>query len=232
MRRGIVRGEFKPGDPLPNETELMALYDVSRPVVREALRILESEALIVIKRGVGGGARFTKPDVGVAAHHTAMLLQLEGVTLADLFEARATLEPSAVRRLVLQHDDRVIAQIRAMHDEERAVVDVPAQFATCATRFHAGLIELSGNKTLAVLARLLLEIVETHNRATIDRLKSQAPKVLRAASDWHGKLVDLIVAGDADAAETCWREHVEHAAQTALDRLGHATVVDILDSRF
>ena len=57
IRRGIMHGEFQPGQALPNETELMALYEVSRPVVREALRILESEALIKVKRGVGGGAR-------------------------------------------------------------------------------------------------------------------------------------------------------------------------------
>ena len=50
IRRGIVRGDFQPDEALPNETELMALYEVSRPVVRGALRIIESESLIKVKR--------------------------------------------------------------------------------------------------------------------------------------------------------------------------------------
>ena len=83
IRRAIVRGEFQPDQALPNETELMALYEVSRPIVREALRIIESESLIKVKRGAGGGARVRRPDIAVAARHTALLLQLEGATLED-----------------------------------------------------------------------------------------------------------------------------------------------------
>jgi len=81
LRRSIIRGEFRPGDPLPNETELMELYDVSRPVVREALRIIESESLISVKRGAKGGARVQRPDIVVAARHTALLLQIDGATV-------------------------------------------------------------------------------------------------------------------------------------------------------
>ena len=135
----------------------MELYDVSRPVVREALRILESETLISVKRGAGGGARVRRPDVGVAARHAALLLQLEGTTLADLFEARATLEPDAVRRLAEQRSPEAIAILRQRHEEELQLIDDVPAYAVHAARFHEQLIELAGNKTLAVLGRLLLD---------------------------------------------------------------------------
>lgn len=229
IRRGIIRGDLRPGDPLPNETELMTLYEVSRPVVREALRILESESLLSIKRGAGGGARFRTPDIAVAARHTALLLQLEEVTLADLFEARSTLEPYAVRRLATDAAPEVVADLRARHEEELALVDDPVAYPISAARFHEQLIELAGNRTLAVLSRLLLTIVETHNRATFAALEGEAGQVARAASHSHLELIDRIEAGDADGAEALWREHLDHAAEKALERLGPATVVDLLD---
>jgi DNA-binding FadR family transcriptional regulator len=228
LRRGIVRGEFEPGDALPNETDLMALYDVSRPVVREALRIIESESLIVVKRGAGGGARVCRPDIGVAARHTALLLQLEGTTLADLFEARLTLEPDAVRRLAERRPAEAIQRLRESHAEELRLVDDPAAYAVHAAGFHEELIQAAGNKTLAVLGRLLLHIVEIHNQATL-ALAADAVDVARSASESHGKLIDLIEAGDADAAVAFWRRHVGGAAAVALDQLGPKTIVDLLD---
>lgn len=233
LRRGIVRGEYVPGDALPNETELMELYGVSRPVVREALRILESESLIEIKRGARGGARFTKPDIAVAARHTALLLQLEGTTLEDLFEARATLEPAAVRKLALQPSPEVVARLRASLEEGAELVGDPVAYPIHAAQFHEELIELAGNKTVAVLGRLLLQIVETHNRATFERIPAdQVKDVGAAASICHGEVIDLIEAGDADRAEQMWRDHLESATSTALGRLGPTTVVDLLDGSF
>ena len=228
LRRSIVRGELEPGDALPNESELMKLYEVSRPVVREALRIIESESLISVKRGAGGGARVRRPDVAVAARHTALLLQLEGATLEDLFEARATLEPDAVRRLAERHDPNVVQQLRMLHARERRLLSDPTAYAVQATAFHETLIELAGNKTLAVLGRLLLDIVETHHRATL-QLERDAVGVARGASRFHGRLIDLIEDGRVDDAVAHWRKHLHDAAESALARLGPATIVDLLD---
>src|SRR3954447_16285894 len=93
VRRRIVRGELKEGDALPSESELMQFFDVSRPTLREAMRILESESLIAVKRGAHGGARVQRPDMRVTARHAALLLQFDDTTLEDVFEARAIMEP-------------------------------------------------------------------------------------------------------------------------------------------
>lgn len=228
LRRSIVRGELSAGDALPNETQLMSLYDVSRPVVREALRIVESEGLIAVKRGAGGGARVQQPQIGVAARHTALLLQLEGTTLADLFEARLTLEPDAVRRLAVARPAAAIQRLREQHHKELGLVTDPVAYAAHAALFHEELIEVAGNKTLAVLGRQLLSIVETHNQQTLPRTEDP-PEVARGASKHHGEVIDLIEAGDADGAVSLWRHHLEDAATVALDRLGPTTIVDLLD---
>jgi DNA-binding FadR family transcriptional regulator len=230
LRRSIIRGDFKPGDPLPNESGLMELYDVSRPVVREALRIIESESLISVKRGAKGGARVKRPDIAVAARHTALLMQLEGATVADLFEARLTLEPDAVRRLAEQRPPEAMRRLRELHDRELTLVENVTGYPIHAAHFHEGLIELAGNKTLAVLGRLLLQIIEVQNRETFSRLvNTDAVETARGAAVSHGQLIELIEAGKADAAVALWRQHLEEAAEVALQRLGPTTIVDLLD---
>jgi GntR family transcriptional repressor for pyruvate dehydrogenase complex len=139
------------------------------------------------------------------------------------------LEPAAVRQLATERRASVLSQLRAIHDQEDALSSAPQEFAVCATRFHAALIELAGNRTLATLSSLLSEIIQTNDQATVARLARQAPAVLSRASGWHSRLLDLIAAGDADAAETCWRAHLEHATQTALDQLGDVAITDLLD---
>src|ERR1700743_3844476 len=76
LRRQIVRGELRPGETLPLESPLMEQHGVSRPTLREAFRILESETLISVRSGGHGGALVVAPEVSVAADRVGLLLQL------------------------------------------------------------------------------------------------------------------------------------------------------------
>src|SRR5437879_1261153 len=87
LRRQIVRGELVEGDALPPEAQLMGQFGVSRPTLREAFRVLESESLILVRRGSRSGARVQPPAIGVAAQYAAFLLQVRGVTLKDVYDA-------------------------------------------------------------------------------------------------------------------------------------------------
>lgn len=230
VRRSIVHAEFQPGQALPNETDLMALYGVSRAVIREALRILESESLIEVKRGAGGGARVRQPHIGIAARPTALLLQMEGATLEDLFDARAVLEPAAVRRIGDLKPKDAVARLRQRHAEEMAAMGDINAYSHAATLFHEEIIELAQNKALAVMGRLLLDIVETHHRMTLTALNGQSDAIACEAVDqWHGPLIDLLEAGEVDRAVAHWEDHLKRAGSLALAGLGPATVLDLLD---
>ena len=99
LRRQIVTGELKPGEPLPTESVLMTRFGVSRPTLREAFRILESESIIKVLRGAHGGARVMAPDAATAARYTGLVLQYQGVQLSDVYRARTAIEVSAVGEL-------------------------------------------------------------------------------------------------------------------------------------
>ena len=91
LRRQIVRGQIAPGDTLPSEAELIKVLDVSRDTLREALRMLESESLIYIRRGRHGGAVVRRADLRAVARYVALLLQIRQATLDDVHEARLVL---------------------------------------------------------------------------------------------------------------------------------------------
>jgi GntR family transcriptional regulator, transcriptional repressor for pyruvate dehydrogenase complex len=93
LRRQIVRGAVRPGEKLPPETELMEQFGVSRPTIREAFRILETERLIVVRPGSRGGAQVVAPDPAVAARYVGLLLQLQGATTARGGSGAATWNP-------------------------------------------------------------------------------------------------------------------------------------------
>src|SRR4051794_13190056 len=72
LRRQIVRGELAEGAALPTEAALMQQFQVSRPTLREAFRVLESESLITVRRGARGGARVQLPNADVAARYAGL----------------------------------------------------------------------------------------------------------------------------------------------------------------
>src|SRR5262245_39352054 len=88
LRAMIVSGQLHEGESLGREPDLVERFGVSRPSLREALRILEAEGLITVVRGVLGGVVAHQPDVSVTARTAAVLLQSRNVTLGDVHDAR------------------------------------------------------------------------------------------------------------------------------------------------
>ncbi len=114
FRRRIANGELAVGDRLPTEDELIQAFGIARTTLREALRILESQGLIHIRRGRGGGATVTMPDLVRLAEPLAVVLQLRKTTTADLDAARVLIEPHLAAKLALHHTDEDLAALRAV----------------------------------------------------------------------------------------------------------------------
>src|SRR5262249_16766090 len=88
LRSLIVSGQLTEGDSIGREPELVERFGVSRPSLREALRILEAEGLITVVRGVLGGVFVHEPDQRMTARTAALVLQARNVSLADVYDAR------------------------------------------------------------------------------------------------------------------------------------------------
>src|SRR5215470_16076961 len=115
LRALIVSGKLSEGDSLGREPELVERFGVSRPSLREALRILEAEGLISVVRGMLGGVVVHEPDRRMTARTAALVLEARNVPLADVYEARTLLEPTAVRAIAAMRSRRTaVAELRRL----------------------------------------------------------------------------------------------------------------------
>src|SRR5207248_390417 len=230
----IVRGDLKTGDSLPSETVLMEMFGVSRPTLREAFRILEAESLISVRRGSRGGAQVVSPDIAVAARYVGLLLQVSGTTIADVYEARMVLEPAAAGMLAQRRTKQDIVDLNKCIDELSDLVESDPQFrdanawSDATYRFHDLVLGRAGNRTLAVQAGVLREVVATHLSIAVSRTfdrpetRDDFRKTVRA----YRKLVSLVEAKDVKGAEEFWRTHMEIAGRRLLrEGLGAKSVV-------
>ena len=231
LRKQIVRGELKEGATLFSETELMQHFGVSRPTLREALRILESEGLISVSRGARGGAVICGPTVEVATRYISLLLQVNGTTLADIHRVHMLLGPAAARLLAEKYRSTAPAVLRACLAEGYDKLDDDFEYGIVAAQFRSKLIELTNLPPLAMVTNILSSIFETGwASATVaaGRLVDNSQDKRRGLRSMK-KLIDLIESGDADAAEKHWLRHTEYVQKTMSNWLPATAVIDILD---
>ena len=235
FRRQIVRGEIKAGDFLPSESVLVAQMKISRPVLREALRILEAEALLRIRRGAKGGAEVRLPQVDVVARYFGLLLQTRGVTVGDVFRARIAFEPLAARLLATRALKANIELLERLLEEESERLDNPRMFARAVVRFDEELVRLCGNEILAVFGAMLTRLIEQKVDLSLqDYLKRFQPdrttlaKDVREVHDRHVRLLKLVKRKKAAQAEALWRGYLEETLARYLPRNADGIAIDVL----
>jgi len=229
LRSAILAGELSEGDSLGQELALVERFGVSRPSLREALRILEAEGLITVVRGVRGGVVVREPDERTTARSAAMLLQARNVSLADVSEARALLEPLAARAIASKRNRKtIVKQLGKLIDAQEAALGDPEAFGAANAAFHEQLVELAGNQTLGILAEMLHEIVARAVAAVSDAADAGTSRTVRERGiRSQRRLLALLEEGDAAAAEEHWRTHMTVVGRVMLGQEA-ATVVDLL----
>jgi GntR family transcriptional repressor for pyruvate dehydrogenase complex len=233
IRQLIVRGELADGESLGREPDLVARFGVSRPSLREALRILEAEGLISVNRGVLGGVVVHRPDERMTARTAALLLQARNVPLADVYDARSMIEPVAARLVAASRSRKsAAAELRRLISEQLEVVDDPEEFGRANSHFHARLVELAGNQTLSIVAEMLNEIVARAVTAASQTGAGDDSGTDAGATRLRGlrsqaRLASLIEEGEAAEAERHWSEHMAVVGRVLLAQ-GAKTVVDLM----
>ncbi len=229
LRRMVVDGQLKDGDFLPREAELMAHFQVSRPTLREAVRVLESERLVEVRRGSRTGARVRVPGPEIVARPAGLLLEVSGATLADVMTARIAIEPAAAKLLAEDGTED------AHNELQKLVADIPAAWeagdlAQASANLHRRLTELSGNATLGMIGGMLHEISERHTTTAFSGVhnmvpKAQYTKLIRS----YNRLVTLVLARNGPEAEAHWRRHMHNAGEELLKGYEKTKVRDIMD---
>jgi GntR family transcriptional regulator, transcriptional repressor for pyruvate dehydrogenase complex len=217
----ILEGILRAGDRLPGERELARQFDVSRPILRDALKILEARGLLISRHGGGTfvadviGQVFSKPVMDLIATHKKAAAdymeyrrEIEGVA-ADYAARRATSDDRALLGQIVQ---RMEAAHRNGDFEEEAAIDV---------EFHSAIGECAHNiillHTLRSCYRLLSDGV-FHNRLLIYNLPGARDRLL----EQHRTIHKAVTEGDPKGAREAAMTHIEFVAQamTEAERTG------------
>jgi DNA-binding FadR family transcriptional regulator len=190
IRRHIVRQELQPGDRLGTEQELATEFGVSRPTLREALRLLAGSHLVRASRGPGGGIFVAStPNEGIGrslSESIATMLETDSVSLHELVEARIYMEVP-LAGLAAQN-----ATEQTALDLESAIADAegnhPAsdEFRLADSRFHRVIATTAGNDLLSAFTSWTLDVLQPSLIRTIgdsidgDAILDQHRAILRA----------------------------------------------------
>jgi GntR family transcriptional regulator, transcriptional repressor for pyruvate dehydrogenase complex len=209
IARDIVRRigaeELAPGTQLPPEAKMLEEYRVGRGSLREALRILEVHGLISIKPGPRGGPTVDQVHTENFGRMATLYFQMDGVTFADLLDARVIMEPTLARLAAQHRDPGMVAELGRFGDAARTDDD---EYERHTADFHRLVAAMSGNPVMSLFGQSLTDILR-------DRIAPPLyPKSRRSAVlNVHWAIADAVTAGDADRAELLMREHMtEYAA--------------------
>lgn len=155
----IISGKYPEGAMLPPETEMALQLNVSRPTVREALRLLESEGLVSIHPGPRGGPRVERPRSATVTRSLTTLFEYERVSLAELLEARRAIEPACARVAATRATPDDIAALQSSIERMRAGLEDDTVFWTENANFHVALAEAGRNTVLNTLMVSLRELI-------------------------------------------------------------------------
>jgi GntR family transcriptional repressor for pyruvate dehydrogenase complex len=231
LRSQIVRGELKEGSALAPERQLIEKFGVSRPTLREAIRILESEGLVSIQRGARGGAIVQSPTVRMATRYVSLVLQANGTTLMDIHKVHRLIEPTAARVVAEQFSRSAAPVLHESVEECRAVFDDNYAFGVATAAFRNKLIELTQIPTLSLLMSMTNDIFQRYWGAmtanAAQRVDNAPTKRLALRS--LEKLIRFIEAGDGAGAEQHWRKHNELVERSLKDWAPANQVIDLLD---
>ena len=224
LRERIVNGELEDGSLLPKQDDLLDEFQVSRPSIREAMRILETEGLISVRRGNIGGAEVHAPDPSGAAYMLGLVMQAQHVTLSDVASALRILEPSCAT-LCAERDDRdtaVVPTLQKLNDDADDQLDDGPAFTRAARDWHAAMVDACGNRTMLLVVGALETVWSHHESLWADTVAARGAypdvKSRRTVLRAHVRITEAIESGNEEAAHKAVRRHLDESQTYLLAR--------------
>jgi GntR family transcriptional regulator, transcriptional repressor for pyruvate dehydrogenase complex len=222
--RRIAIDNLSPGSPLPTEQAMATQFGVGRASIREALRLLELQGIVAIRRGNGGG-----PIVGSSAPQRfgetmTMHLQVQHATMRDVNEAVIYLEPLAAERAALLVSEGLASKeaVAEMVEESRRgmarVTERPLSsqaYVDSGSQFPILVREINPNPVLDLLSESASHIYSSRTAHGGANLFTPETRI-RLQLD-HIRIADAIQHGDPDSARRLMREHMASASEAIFD---------------
>jgi GntR family transcriptional repressor for pyruvate dehydrogenase complex len=207
LRRAIHLGEFKPGDKFLPERQHAEQLGISRVTLREAIRVLEAEGYVEVKRGSAGGV-----TVLGSQQSSAQLRQIVRSKLNDLLDMQRFREVNERLAAELAAERATEAEVDAL---EGPVTDLEkstglGEFRQADSAFHLGIAE-------AARSPLLATAIKQVRTEMFDFADALDPQMTTTSEKAHRRILEAIRAKDAKAAGRAMEAHVKRTSRELIE---------------
>jgi DNA-binding FadR family transcriptional regulator len=211
LKEAILSGRFKPGEKLPSERELCSEFQVSRGVIREAIRALELGGFLSIRQGPAGGAYVMDLTYNQVGNAFLDLFQTSKLSMKDIAQVRLYIEPEVARLGARNFSSDSMDLLLEVEREEHVPYASDADRIDRLTRVHKVLARLCGNPFFEAIVRSMLMLT--------------AEVVLTVASDHdllhgpgeHQGIIRAVISRDEDAAAEEMARHLRQFSQNLIE---------------
>lgn len=224
VERELASGALRPGDRLPSEREMVARYGVSRPTVREALRVLEHSGLVKSRHGDRSGPLLLDPAGGPLSDTLERIARLHGCTAGELVGYRMMLESTANQLAACLRTDEQLAAMRESLAAMRAAIERgPEEFGAADFDFHEVVTDASRNTLIQYSLRAARQAALVQIEDKIVRARDERAQ-MRESLRHHEMVFEAIEAGDGERAGRLarhsifgyYRDYLDETERTAL----------------
>ena len=213
IKEWVVKRDLSSGDKLPNESAMIDQFGVSKGTVREALRILEAQGLIITKTGPGGGSIVGEVSVERTRALLANYFYFQDLSIADIYQMRKSLEPELAASLAGKLSSEQLAELRMLANQfpkpaESAEEEKEQHIASLA--FHSKLSDFGKNKLLGFIIGFMSQIL---TELTLYKKLYEPPnfELWSKGREHQLQLIDALDQGDTAKAREIMTSHMQIA---------------------
>lgn len=206
--QAIAEGDLRPGDRLPSERTLAWQMEVSRPTLREGIKVLSDAGVLEVRPGSGGGM-YVATDAIPSELRRAPHPELRISEVAGVLEARRLLEPRVAQLAALYASEDDLQAMRETIELMRESAPQHDRLFQLDQRFHLAMARATGNQTLIELMRRLLRQL-----ASVRQLAMTGPHDPEWAVNIHERTLEALVAGDPARIDAVMDEHLAYLERT------------------
>ena len=214
----IIAAKLKPGSSFATEAELLSQFNVSRPTLRESLKLLEWQGVLERRPGPGGGIIVTQPSIDLLAHGVSVFLRLHEVPFVAVLKAREVIEPALAYEAAVNGSEEDFGELEASIVRMKALNAQSNQDAFIEENrvFHSVIARASGNQVLATFWHTISILAHGEHHGVRYSVGNQA-HVIKA----HQRILEACRSRDGNAAAAAMEAHVTELEHLVRARYQH-----------
>ncbi|MEJ2641566.1 MAG: FadR/GntR family transcriptional regulator [Desulfosarcinaceae bacterium] len=211
LKDSILLGEFKSGEKLPSERELTEEFQVSRGVIREAIRALEITGFVELRQGPTGGAFVTDLSFDHVGNAFLDLFMSNKVSIPELADVRCFMEPELARLAALNATEEDKKRLIEAQEGEFIAVNTTKERITQFQKVHHVIAESCQNHFYEAISKSMLGL-------TFEVVEAVDPdhEALHMPGE-HRHIISAILDSDAETARSAMRTHMEAFSKSLLE---------------